>query len=378
MGEGRYDERIGDLPDNEIGELGDTLNVMASRLVQVIGKLSEEKSQLERIIGGIGEGVLAVSAGFELLHSNETFLELAGTAGVEGFLEGNDAAAVCVRGLLQECMAQGNSCVGEWTDPSGRCIQATASPLMGADAHVQGGVCLLRDVSEEQRLEKLRRDYVANISHELRTPLTGIRGMVEPLMDGCMESEAERQACYEVILKETVRLQKLVGEMLDMSRLQDGRLVVETEELELPGIMEAAAHRMQTIAAEAGVALEIETGGSALRCRGNEDRILQVLIILLDNALSFTPRGGRVTLFGRDAAAYVEIGVRDTGAGIEPKDLPLIWERFFKADRSRMRTGGTGLGLSIAKLVVELMNGHIRAESEPGKGAVFTVTLPKE
>ena len=103
-----------------------------------------------------------------------------------------------------------------------------------------------------------------------------------------------------------------------------------------------------------------------------------MLIILLDNALSFTPRGGRVTLFGRDAAAYVEIGVRDTGAGIEPKDLPLIWERFFKADRSRMRTGGTGLGLSIAKLVVELMNGHIRAESEPGKGAVFTVTLPKE
>lgn len=227
-------------------------------------------------------------------------------------------------------------------------------------------------------MEQLRRDYVANISHELRTPLTGIRGMVEPLIDGIMESEEERQECYHVILKETIRLEKLVGEMLDMSRLQDGRVHVELEPLELPGILEAAARGMRQIAVDAGVELAVETDGTELQCMGNEDRITQVLVILMDNALSFTPSGGTVTVYARDAGPMVEVGVRDTGCGIEPKDLPMIWERFYKADRSRMRTTGTGLGLSIAKLVVELMGGQIGVKSEPGKGADFTFTLQKQ
>ena len=226
-------------------------------------------------------------------------------------------------------------------------------------------------------MEQLRRDYVANISHELRTPLTGIRGMVEPLIDGCMDTEEERQDSYRIILQETIRLQKLVGEMLDMSRLQDGRISVELERLEIPGILEAAARGMQGIADESGVALKIETDGTPLSCMGNEDRIAQVLVILMDNALSFTPAGGTVTLFARDAGDCVAVGVRDTGCGIEPKDLPLIWERFYKADRSRMRTTGTGLGLSIAKLVVELMGGTIGVVSEPGHGAEFTFLLKK-
>ena len=111
---------------------------------------------------------------------------------------------------------------------------------------------------------------------------------------------------------------------------------------------------------------------------GNEDRIEQVLVILLDNAIDFTPRGGRVTVFARDAGKKIVVGVRDTGCGIEPKDLPMIWERFYKADRSRMRTKGTGLGLSIAKLVVELMGGEISVQSEPGRGSEFSFTLNKK
>ena len=226
-------------------------------------------------------------------------------------------------------------------------------------------------------MEQLRRDYVANISHELRTPLTGIRGMVEPLIDGCMDTEEERQESYRIILKETIRLEKLVGDMLDMSRLQDGRIRVELEPMELPGILEAAVRSMKAIADEAGVELRLETDGSRLACLGNEDRIMQVLVILIDNALSFTPKGGSVTVFARDAGGHIAAGVRDTGCGIEPKDLPMIWERFYKADRSRMRTTGTGLGLAIAKLVTRLMGGDISVRSEPGKGAEFTFTLKK-
>lgn len=235
---------------------------------------------------------------------------------------------------------------------------------------------LEEDASQAQKLEQLRRDYIANISHELRTPLTGIRGMVEPLLDGMMETEDEKESCYHVIYQETVRLEKMITEMLDMSRLQSGRANLALEPMPICGLLEAAARRMRPRADEAGIALDVDAPGDQLAVMGDEDRILQVLIILMDNALSFTPPGGRVTLAARrtDANA-VAVSVADTGAGIDNADLPYIWERFYKADRSRMRTSGTGLGLSIAKMVVELMGGEISVETSPGEGATFTFTL---
>ena len=237
-----------------------------------------------------------------------------------------------------------------------------------------GAECLVRDVSEAERLEQMRKDYVANISHELRTPLTGIRGMVEPLIDGVFDTEAEKQDCYQIIYKETIRLEKLIREMLDMSRLQDGRMTIETEEMEVNFILDEAAARVRKTAAEAGVDLQVQAR-EKLICQGNEDRILQVLTIFLDNALSFTPAGGSVTIFGRREEKRVVLGVRDTGCGIQPKDLPYIWERFYKVDKSRMRTTGTGLGLAIAKLIVERMHGEIGVNSEPGKGSEFWLAL---
>ena len=197
-------------------------------------------------------------------------------------------------------------------------------------------------------------------------------------MDGYIDTEEEKADCYRVIYQETLRLEKLVREMLDMSRLQDGRVTLEMEELELPGIIDAAVRRMKPMADEASVALVADTGGARLRCMGNEDRILQVLIIFIDNALSFTPSGGRVTIYAREEQERVRVGVVDTGVGIEPKDLPFIWERFYKADKSRMRTSGTGLGLAVAKLVVELMGGEIGVNTKVGEGSEFYFTLNKK
>ena len=375
---GTYAERIAGLPDNEIGDLGRALNSMSGRLMDVIRNLRKERDKLELVMSGIGEGLVAVDRGWNIVHVNAAFLELTELESTDRLLEpcGDDAIAP-LRGALRRCMDGGRPEHIEWTNPSSRALSASVNALLDETGAILGTVCLLRDVSEEQRMEQLRRDYVANISHELRTPLTGIRGMVEPLIDGCMDTEEERQDSYRVILRETIRLEKLVGEMLDMSRLQDGRISVELEPMELPGILEAAVRSMRGIADEAGVKLDLETDGSRLACMGNENRIMQVLVILLDNAISFTPRGGSVTVFARDDGDHVSLGVRDTGCGIEPKDLPLIWERFYKADRSRMRTTGTGLGLSIAKLVTKLMGGDIAVKSAPGKGAEFTFTLRK-
>ena len=379
MEAGTYAERISGLPENEIGDLGRALNCMSGRLMDTIRNLRKERDKLELVVSSIGEGLVAVDVRWKIVHVNEAFLELMELENAEELLSpGSDAALDPLKAALGRCMTGGQLQRVEWENHSNRALSATASALKDDAGEILGTVCLVRDVSEAQRMEQLRRDYVANVSHELRTPLTGIRGMVEPLIDGCMDTEEERQNCYRVILKETVRLEKLVGEMLDLSRLQDGRVTLELEPMELPGILEAAARNMRPIAEEAGVTLAVRTDGSALACMGNEDRIMQVLVILIDNALSFTPQGGRVTVFARDEGDHVAAGVRDTGCGIEPRDLPMIWERFYKADRSRMRTTGTGLGLPIAKRITQLMGGEISAWSEPGKGSEFTFTLKKQ
>ena len=378
ISEGEYGARISLNTRDELGELGNTLNTLSARLSNVIERLREERDKLELIIGSIGEGIIAVNADFQVTHKNQAFLELMESGDEElAAFEGTEALCALHK-LLENCMRTGARCKARWDNPSQRKIAAAASPLFGERGENIGAVCLIQDVSEAERLEQLRRDYVANISHELRTPLTGIRGMVEPLMDGYIDTEEEKADCYRVIYQETLRLEKLVREMLDMSRLQDGRVTLEMEELELPGIIDAAVRRMKPMADEARVELVADTGGARLRCMGNEDRILQVLIIFVDNALSFTPSGGRVTIYAREEKERVRVGVIDTGVGIEPKDLPFIWERFYKADKSRMRTSGTGLGLAVAKLVVELMGGEIGVNTKVGEGSEFYFTLNKK
>lgn len=379
MAEGHYGESVPPCPQDETGQLGEALDTLSARLSTVIGTLSDEKSKLEKILSAIGEGIIAIDRAGNVIHHNASVLSLLEIESWDG--ESADAAfpeqKEKLLSMLTRSMDGETRLVTGLTTPGGRMLEAIASPVPGADGKLIGAVCLVRDVSEAQRLEQMRRGYIANISHELRTPLTGIRGMVEPLLDGMMDTEEEKMDCYRVIYQETIRLEKLIGDMLDLSRLQDGRVEIELEPLSPAGLMEACARRLRERAKAGGVELTVE-GEPDLMVMGNEDRILQVYTILTDNALSFTQPGGRVTLFARrEKKGVASLGVSDTGSGIAPADLPYIWERFYKADKSRMRTSGTGLGLSIAKLAVELMRGEIGVETEMGKGSTFTFTLPE-
>lgn len=359
----------------ELDELGRSLNALSSCLNAVIGTLSNEKSKLEQILRGIGEGIIAVDKSGALIHHNAAALDLTDmtiSSPPDGHFRFGE-----MEPLLKLAINEGGRFTTNWTLSDGRQIVANIYPVTDeSGAERIGAVALMRDVSESARLEQMRRDYIANISHELRTPLTGIRGMVEPLIDGVIDEEAEKQDCYRIIYQETVRLQKLIGDMLDMSRLQDGRIEIDMEEMDIASICENVCMRMSGRAKESGIVLQSQLETKKLYAMGNEDRIIQTLIILLDNAFSFTPAGGTVSVFCRRAENEAVFGVCDTGAGIDPKDLPFIWERFFKADRSRMRTSGTGLGLAIAKLAVEHMGGTIGVESTLGVGSVFTVRLP--
>ncbi len=374
--EGDYSEGTGgEYGSAELNELGYTLDDMRFKLNSVVTSLSNEKSKLEQILRGIGEGIIAVDTQGHVLHHNAAALDLMdiAVAHPQEIFRGNRE----MEPLLHKAMTEGGRYKTSWQLLDERQVSANIYPVYDdAGEQTVGAVALLRDISESARLEQMRRDYIANISHELRTPLTGIRGMVEPLIDGVLETEDERQDSYRIIYQETVRLQKLIGDMLDMSRLQDGRQEIPLEELDLGAICLSVCERMQKRAQESGVELLPEAESESLIAMGNEDRIMQVLVILLDNALSFTPQGGHIRVFWRMEGEYAAFGVQDDGRGIDPKDLPFIWERFFKADRSRMRTKGTGLGLSIAKLAVELMGGTIGVESMPEQGSVFTVRIP--
>lgn len=374
MANGSYGERVTIPTTTEIAQLGESLNLLSGNLSTTIRSLNQEKVKMELVLSGIGEGILAVNQLGKMVHCNDAAVKLLELQEDDAQL---DVYQLTERspliGMLIQVLETGEGLSGGWKNGAGQSVAATVSPIrMGDD--LMGAVGLVRDVSEAERLEQLRRDYVANISHELRTPLTGIRGMVEPLIDGVYETEQEKQECYQIIYQETRRLERLITDMLDISRLQDGRIHIELEEMQIHGILEAAARRLERRASDEGVRLRVEPGPDPV-VLGNEDRIMQVLIILIDNALKFTPSGGSVTLRTRIADGMLWISVRDTGTGIAKDDLPYIFERFYKADKSRMETRGTGLGLAIARLVVELMGGTIWCESEVGRGSSFEFSV---
>ncbi len=368
---GHYGEQVEINTLDEVGQLGETLNALSGHLAVVIQDLSDQKLKLEQILTSIGDGIIAIDSNGHAVHHNPAALHL-----LDIKAWGGEMGSV-----LSQMMAQLNQAMTErrtyettFSVP-GRTISALCSPILSQDGDLIGAVCLLHDISQAQRLEQMRRDYIANISHELRTPLTGIRGMVEPLIDGYIDTEKEKQDCYLVIYQETRRLDKLIGEMLDLSRLQEGRIQMDLEPMDAPSLLRAAARRLVENAKAADVELRIE-GEAELTILGNENRIIQVLIILMDNALSFTKPGGRITLAARHHQdGFCALSVQDTGAGIAKQDLPYIWERFYKADRSRLRTQGVGLGLPIAKLIVELMGGQIHVKTELGVGSEFTFTV---
>lgn len=240
-------------------------------------------------------------------------------------------------------------------------------------------------------LERLRREFIADVSHELRSPLTSMRGFLQGILDGTVP-EAEREHYLGLAFDETRRLSRLVNDLLDLAALESGDVTFEPDDLDPREVLERAAAKMAPQAAARGLVLRVEPpGGDVPAVRADPDRLEQVLINLLDNAIRFTPEGGTVTLSARPAgeeaeepgrgtagaAGAVEIAVRDTGPGIPPEDLGRIWERFYKGDRARTRSkGGTGLGLAIARALVERQGGSIRAESRPGEGTAFFVTLP--
>jgi two-component system, OmpR family, phosphate regulon sensor histidine kinase PhoR len=256
------------------------------------------------------------------------------------------------------------------THPLPRTLYARVMPVSQSEY-----LLVLHDLTELRRLERIRRDFVANVSHELRTPLTSIKAMAETLADGARTDEAVATRFLQTIIHESDRLVRLSSDLLDLSRVEARG--VEKRPVELAALVNEVAARLTSQAQQAAVQFA-NTVRAPLIVPVDRDEMAQVLVNLLDNAITYTPGGGSVKISALETATDVSILVSDTGIGILSHDIPRLFERFYRADKARSRaSGGTGLGLSIVKHIVESHGGSVRVESEFNKGSTFTITLPK-
>lgn len=274
--------------------------------------------------------------------------------------------------ILQRCLKTKKEQSGTVeTSPRGQFLGVIATPL-----EEEGGCLLLvQDLTRIRQLETVRRDFVANISHELRTPTASIKALAETLQDGAIDDPCVAKEFLAKIDIEVDKLTQMVQELGDLSGIESGESHIHKSPFDLAEAVEQAAGRLRMQADRAGIDLSVDMDSILAQAIGDRDRIEQVLVNLIHNAIKFTPPGGRVKILTRAEGHNILISVADTGIGISSEDLPRIFERFYKADKSRSG-GGTGIGLAIAKHIVEAHGGRIWAESAESKGSTFSFSLP--
>jgi two-component system sensor histidine kinase ResE len=358
----------------ELDTLSESLNGMASRLEDLIAEITTERDRDRAMLGSLAEGVVSVAANGEVTVANraaERYLGLAGaSAGPPVPLEALPPELIdAVRAAMDEpegAVAEHEMLV------SGIELDVLVARLGGERA--AGAVVTLRDVTEERRLERARRDLVANVSHELKTPIAALKGFLE-LLEGGGVSERHRGEFIASMSQETARLERLVEEQLQLARLDSGGLPLEREEVDLAELAQQTVAPRAVLAARDGVALVRVPPPAPVMAHADPARIEQVLLILLDNALRHTPAGGRVEVSVRREAGAAALAVRDTGTGIPYEEQPFVFDRFYRGDASR-EGRSAGLGLAIARGLALAHGGAIDLVSTPGEGSTFTLRLP--
>jgi two-component system sensor histidine kinase ResE len=328
----------------------------------------------------MSEGVVATNGQGVIMLANPQAERVLG--GAPGTMLQRAVAEVSELGpaadLFRRCLASGTAQTEEFhVAGTGRDLLSVVSPVADAAGRPVGAVGVLQDVTQARQLDALRRQFVADVSHELRTPLSSIRGFVEALTDGTVEDTERQRRFLDVIRQEAARMQRLIEDLLDLSRLETGEPRLNVQSIDIFQVLRHAVRRLEPQAAERGVEMILEGGDEPCPVSADLDRLDQVVTNLLANALRYNRPGGRVTLAARRDAEGVTVTVRDTGIGIAPEELPHIWDRFHRVDKSRTRaSGGTGLGLAIARSIVVAHGGSVHVHSEPGQGSVFSFTLP--
>jgi len=368
---------------DEIGTLGRSLNVMASRLREKIQDLEQEQSKTTAILDAMVEGVIAVDGQEHILLMNERARAMFGLGGIRG--EGKPFLEVIRNADLHEIFravhagAEAGPIRRELllTSPATRTLSVNAVRL-AIPGDRPGMVMVLHDVTALRQLERVRTEFVANVSHELRTPLTAIQGYLETLLSGALDERENARRFLEIVLRHSERLGRLLNDLTDLSNIELGKVTLRREPVRIADVVGSVIDIIAPRAARARVTVGARIPADLAEVSADRDRLSQILINLIDNAVKYTPEGGSVTVTARNREdGTIEVAVADTGIGIPPADLPRITERFYRVDKARSRElGGTGLGLAIVKHLVMAHGGELRIESEQERGTTVRFTLP--
>ena len=369
----------------ELRDLGTALDDMRRQIQTHIGQITLEKSRLEAVLTSITEAILVTDQSGRILMGNGTFEKLFGVSdAIEGRMPIELVRHRDVQDAIEQTLKTGQVVFLDLTrsDSRERHFDVQIAPIL-QDDHMAGSVTIFYDITELRRLERIRKDFVANVSHELRTPLTTIKGCAATLADGALDNREAAQRFVQMINTHADRLHNLIEDILDLSRIESGALPLKTGVYPVHEMVDSVVGQIRPQAKEKTLTIEINTKENAqVQC--DRKLIEQALLNLLDNAVKYTPEGGKIWIQTRDfkqgenTQTRIALEVKDTGIGIPLSDMDRIFERFYRVDKGRSRAmGGTGLGLSIVRHIMDAHGERVYVESEQGKGSTFGLTLPR-
>jgi two-component system phosphate regulon sensor histidine kinase PhoR len=365
---------------DELDELSAALNQIAAQFGETIRPLADERNRTAAILASMAEGVAVIDPGERLRFTNPAFARLVGSEPER--LEGRSLIEVVrqpeLAELVRQALAGAAAEPREITlrGPRERQCTAAAAPVRGPGT--AGAVLVLHDVTELRRLERVRRDFIANVSHEFRTPLTAIQGFAETLLAGALDDRENSQRFLEIIRDQAKRLSLLTERLLRLSRIEAGKLELEFRPVRVADFIKPCLEAARLRARERRLAFDVDCPPGLPPVRGDRESLQEVVENLLDNALLYTPEGGRVGLRARAEDSQVVVTVSDTGMGIPQAEQGRVFERFYRVEQARSKApAGAGLGLAIARHIVEAHGGRIWVESAVGRGSEFHFSVPR-
>ncbi|MBS4174070.1 two-component system histidine kinase PnpS [Bacillus sp. FJAT-49736] len=382
LSENDYSSRVRLKTSGEIQQLSNAINVLAISLQKQMDEIRENQQRLTGVLTNMVSGVMLIQQNGRIALVNPAMEKIIGTSASSliGKLHIEAGKSFGLSKLIDQALKEGSTLHEEVYIyvPKERILDAHLAPLIGVNGDINGVITVLHDITEIRRLEKMRSEFVANVSHELKTPITSLKGFAETLLDGAMYDENLCRSFLQIIYDESERLHRLIADILQLSKIEQHRLPLHPESLNIIDIIYETVETIQEEINKKAINMILPERGKVF-LDADKDRLRQIILNLVANAITYTPEDGMIQIHVEELDKEIKLTVKDTGIGISEKDLPRIFERFYRVDKARSRnSGGTGLGLAIVKHLVESHHGSIEVKSKEGKGTSFLITLPKK
>ncbi|MFA5059359.1 MAG: ATP-binding protein [Candidatus Omnitrophota bacterium] len=381
MARGDFSRKPSVYSQDEIGELSKALTHMSGEIKEKIEIIEQEKIKLDAVLSSMFEGIMVVDEKGKILMINPSLQKL---FFIDASPEHKKPLEVIRHRGVQETVDQILSSQSPMISkeiiieqPEEIVFKINAAAII-RNHQLQGAVLVFHDLTELRRLEKIRQDFVANVSHELRTPVASIKGYAETLLSGALDDQENRKEFVHIIHQDSIRLANLINDLLDLSGIESGKMNMVFLSVDIHPTVKLCLNVLEKAIKAKNISVQINIASSLPKAKADEQRLSQVFLNLLDNAVKYTPQDGSIQVNAQAQAGHIRVDIIDNGIGIAENDLPRIFERFYRTDKARSRElGGTGLGLSIVKHIVLAHGGEVFVQSMPGQGSTFSFTIPQ-